>query len=277
MDNLIAISEMAKLYGITRQTLIYYDEIGLFKPVQVDEKGYRYYSVRQVPYLREICFLKSIGVGLQDIVEHFRERSASKEMQLLLEQRTKILQELSRLNKLRNSISQRIRLYEQSVEAEAGKLREPFMHTRTPKRVLFKEYVQPINRENLHITVMTLWRQVFQKELVPCSGFGSLFRKDDVLNHQALASAGSCLFLPVWNNDYPESFVLEPCECACMYKYGMPYDTESIEILMDWIDMNGYELCGDILDTCLLDTTFYKDETTMDYCLLEAPVRPKSL
>lgn len=35
MEQLIAISEMAKFFGITRQTLIYYDEIDLFKPVYV--------------------------------------------------------------------------------------------------------------------------------------------------------------------------------------------------------------------------------------------------
>ena len=97
MDDLIAISEMAKLYGITRQTLIYYDEIDLFKPVKVDCKGYRYYSRRQIPYLREICFLKSVGVSLKEILEHFKDRSAIKEMKLLKEQRNRIAQEVSRI------------------------------------------------------------------------------------------------------------------------------------------------------------------------------------
>lgn len=275
MDDLIAISEMAKLYGITRQTLIYYDEIDLFKPVKVDCKGYRYYSRRQIPYLREICFLKSVGVSLKEILEHFKDRSAIKEMKLLKEQRNRIAQEVSRLNKLRDSINQRIRLYEQSVEAEDVNIREPFIRRFPAQRLLFHEYVKPINRENLHITLMTLWREVFRKELVPCSGFGSLFRKEDILNHQPLASAGSCLFLPKWNKEYPDSIVLPGSECACMYKYGMPYDMESLEILMDWIDMNGYELCGDVLDVCLLDTTFYREQKTLDYCLLMAPVKPK--
>ena len=178
MYDLIAISEMAKLYGITRQTLIYYDEIDLFKPVKVDCKGYRYYSHRQIPYLREICFLKSVGVSLKEILEHFKDRSAIKEMKLLKEQRNRIAQEVSRLNKLRDSINQRIRLYEQSVEAEDVNIREPFIRRFPAQRLLFHEYVKPINRENLHITLMTLWREVFRKELVPCSGFGSLFRKE---------------------------------------------------------------------------------------------------
>ena len=276
MDDLIAISEMAKLYGITRQTLIYYDEIDLFKPVKVDCKGYRYYSRRQIPYLREICFLKSVGVSLKEILEHFKDRSAIKEMKLLKEQRNRIAQEVSRLNKLRDSINQRIRLYEQSVEAEDVNIRGRFMRRFPAQRLLFHEYVKPINRENLHITLMTLWREVFRKELVPCSGFGSLFRKEDILKHQPLASAGSCLFLPTWNQDYPESILIPLSECACMYKYGMPYDTESLEQLMDWIEMNGYELCGDVIDLCLLDTTFYREQKTLDYCLLLAPIQLKA-
>lgn len=275
MDDLIAISEMAKLNGISRQTLIYYDDIDLFKPVKVDAKGYRYYSRRQIPYLREICFLKSVGISLKDVLAHFQDRSAAKEMELLKAQRTKILQEIARLNKLRDSISQRIKLYEQSIEADNVHIKEPFIKNFPSSRILFKEYVQPINRENLHITLMALWREVFKKELVPCSGFGSMFRKEDILKHQPLASAGSCIFLPSWNNDYPESILMPAHECACMYKYGMPYDTESLESLMDWIDMNGYELCGDVVDVCLLDTTFYREQKTLDYCLLIAPIQPK--
>ena len=244
--------------------------------MKVDCKGYRYYSRRQIPYLREICFLKSVGVSLKEILEHFKDRSAIKEMKLLKEQRNRIAQEISRLNKLRDSINQRIRLYEQSVEAEDVNIREPFIRRFPAQRLLFHEYVKPINRENLHITLMTLWREVFRKELVPCSGFGSLFRKEDILKHQPLASAGSCLFLPTWNQDYPESILIPPSECACMYKYGMPYDTESLEQLMDWIEMNGYELCGDVIDLCLLDTTFYREQKTLDYCLLLAPIQLKA-
>lgn len=61
MSTYISISEMAKLHGITRQTLIHYDSIDLFKPAKVDTNGYRYYCKHQIPYLREICFLKSRG------------------------------------------------------------------------------------------------------------------------------------------------------------------------------------------------------------------------
>ena len=49
-----AISEMASLFNVSRQTLIYYDKIGLFKPAVVNEKGYRFYSPTQIPLMRLI-------------------------------------------------------------------------------------------------------------------------------------------------------------------------------------------------------------------------------
>lgn len=78
MSTYISISEMAKLHGITRQTLIHYDNIDLFKPAKVDTNGYRYYCKHQIPYLREICFLKSLGISLKDIQQHFQESDAGK-------------------------------------------------------------------------------------------------------------------------------------------------------------------------------------------------------
>ncbi|WP_418657894.1 MerR family DNA-binding transcriptional regulator, partial [Clostridioides difficile] len=37
--------EFAKLCGISKQTLIFYDKIGIFPPEYKDKNNYRYYSV----------------------------------------------------------------------------------------------------------------------------------------------------------------------------------------------------------------------------------------
>lgn len=83
----ITISEMSKLHGISRQTLIYYDMIGLFKPESVDSNGYRYYSWRQIPLLREICFLKEAGMPLKEVIERLGKRTIHGELESLLEQK----------------------------------------------------------------------------------------------------------------------------------------------------------------------------------------------
>jgi effector-binding domain-containing protein len=53
----------------------------------------------------------------------------------------------------------------------------------------------------------------------------------------------------------------------------MPYETEAVEKLHQWILENDYEITGDILDVCLLDTTFYQSDKNVDFCILEIPIK----
>ncbi|MHA8138628.1 MerR family transcriptional regulator [Lactobacillaceae bacterium Scapto_B20] len=43
-DDQMKISEFAKLTGISRENLIFYDQQGLLKPISRGQNGYRYYS-----------------------------------------------------------------------------------------------------------------------------------------------------------------------------------------------------------------------------------------
>ena len=73
MKNLFSIGEISKQQNISRQTLIFYDKIGLFCPAYVDpQNGYRYYSSSQLDYLDTICIMKKIGFSLEEIKEHMK-------------------------------------------------------------------------------------------------------------------------------------------------------------------------------------------------------------
>lgn len=275
MSTYISISEMAKLHGITRQTLIHYDNIDLFKPAKVDTNGYRYYCKHQIPYLREICFLKSLGISLKDIQQNFQERTPENEMYLLEKQKQYIMNQIAKLNTLRECLNQRIDLYEEAVDAGMMRMSLPFVRYIDARQAIFKEWLQPIDKDNLHTTLMDLWQRIFEREMVPAGGFGSIIKKSGVEKNKWLQGAGSCIFLPVWNKEHENTLTIPAGEYLCMYKYGMPYDTEHLEKLMQWLAKNNYELAGDIIDVCLLDTTFYKQETGVDFCMLQAPVTLK--
>lgn len=272
LSNLISISEMAKLHGITRQTLIYYDEIDLFKPMRVDPHGYRFYSEWQIPYLREICFLKSVGISLKEIVHHFQQRNPQHEIELLREQKHKLREEMERLSMKSNAISQRLSLYEEAVDASAITVHEPFLRSFDNRRVLFREYMQPIDKDRLHLTLMSIWKEICQKGMVSSSSFGSIIRCESAKRGTPLAGAGSCVFLPFRGQAHDASVRIPAGQYVCMYKYGMPYDMTHVNYLLEWIQQNGYQLVGDIVDVCLLDTTFYQQDTAEDFCMLQAPV-----
>lgn len=62
------IGDFSRLCMIPTSALRYYDEQGLFKPIQVDPfTGYRYYSAMQLPRLNRLLALKDMGLSLEQI------------------------------------------------------------------------------------------------------------------------------------------------------------------------------------------------------------------
>jgi len=72
--------------------------------------------------------------------------------------------------------------------------------------------------------------------------------------------------------DVENMMILPAGKYVCMFKYGMPYDTQYLKNLLEWVGKHGFQVSGDILDACILDTTFYNQETDVDFCQLQIPV-----
>ena len=66
---LLSISDFAAYCGTTRQTLQYYDRIGLLKPIQLGEQGYRYYHPLQSHEVRMIRSFQGSGSSLEEVKE----------------------------------------------------------------------------------------------------------------------------------------------------------------------------------------------------------------
>ena len=90
------ISEVAKLTGITVRTLHYYDEIGLLKPSEITEAGYRIYSREDLEILQQILFFRELDFPLSQIKEimnnpnYDKEEALKKQKELLIQQRQRI-------------------------------------------------------------------------------------------------------------------------------------------------------------------------------------------
>ena len=90
------ISEVAKLTGKTVRTLHYYDEIGLLKPSEITEAGYRLYSREDLEILQQILFFRELDFPLSQIKEimnnpnYDKEEALKKQKELLIQQRQRI-------------------------------------------------------------------------------------------------------------------------------------------------------------------------------------------
>lgn len=61
------IGEAAAMTGVSIRTLRYYDKIGLLKPAEISEAGYRYYTEREISLLQQILFYRELEFSLEEI------------------------------------------------------------------------------------------------------------------------------------------------------------------------------------------------------------------
>lgn len=61
------IHDLCRISKLSRSTLLYYDSLGLLKPVERSNANYRYYSEESLVLLSKICLYREAGVSLSDI------------------------------------------------------------------------------------------------------------------------------------------------------------------------------------------------------------------
>ena len=99
------ISEVAKLSGVTVRTLHYYDEIGLLKPSDITEAGYRVYSNKDLETLQQILFFRELDFLLNEIKEimtnpnYNKNEALNKHKEFLMEKRKRIDGLIALINK----------------------------------------------------------------------------------------------------------------------------------------------------------------------------------
>lgn len=277
----LTVAEMAKISGLTRQTLLYYDSIDLFKPAYVDQKGYRKYSAEQIPFIREICYLKESGVSLKEIADNIQERSILNTKDLLLINRTRLKKQIRELQNQINSVENRLNLYKKAEEA-ATHVDHIFMKHFEERKIVFVPWnVEEMDKNILHLTLMQAWNILRGSNMKVDNGWGTKVCRASIEKGEPLVGAGSYVNLP---DNYDETLcdpvpnmqVIPAGEFVCMSKFGMPYDFKDLTKMVAWIGRNGYEIIGDALDECFLDTTFYTEQHTVDFCQIQIPVRKMS-
>lgn len=115
------IGQVAELFGLSVQTLRYYDSIGLFSPDYRDTaNGYRYYLQTQIYRLANIVYLRKQGYSIDEIKHYLdnltlRDRSAGLQSQSILLER-----EMKRLACISNAIKEKLHYIEISDYEEKG-------------------------------------------------------------------------------------------------------------------------------------------------------------
>ena len=97
------VKEISDLTGISVRTLHYYDEIGLLKPTDKSEAGYRLYDDIALETLQQILFFREFDISLKEI-KAVIENPALEKNQILQMQRKMLVAKKERMERLITSI-----------------------------------------------------------------------------------------------------------------------------------------------------------------------------
>lgn len=98
------VKDVSEISGVSIRTLRYYDEIGLLKPAELTDAGYRLYDNRALERLQQILFFKELEIPL-DIIKKIMDHPDYDREQILLTQKAFLEQKRNRLNGIIELIS----------------------------------------------------------------------------------------------------------------------------------------------------------------------------
>ena len=64
---MLSVSQIAKRFGLSRTTILYYESCGLLKPGHRTSANYRLYGENEARVLEQICLYRSVGLSVSSI------------------------------------------------------------------------------------------------------------------------------------------------------------------------------------------------------------------
>ncbi|MFD1136449.1 MerR family transcriptional regulator [Paenibacillus urinalis] len=256
MKERLTISEMAKLRGLTSETLRHYDRVGLFKPRYVDiSSGYRYYSIYQYEMLGTIKELRELGMSIDEIKVYFEERNLKKSLSILEKKHEELQVKLKELINLEQNIKDKINFMKEI--SQVSNLHE-IEHKWIPKRSLILK--KGTVSTNLELSYGVIELENVLQEVAPIVGtnrLGVLIDKKDLLRKDYNAS--STLFVTARELKEYAGFTIHTTqdgEFICSRYSGELWDREGIlKKLISYIEIQGYSITGPALQIAHIDNS----------------------
>lgn len=101
---MLSVTQLAKKYGISRSTLLYYEREGLLIPTTRSANGYRWYSEKEEKRLEAIVSYRSSGMPVAQIRELLDRDKGTSQFQILKSHLYELGNEIERLKKQQKAI-----------------------------------------------------------------------------------------------------------------------------------------------------------------------------
>lgn len=260
MKDLFSIGELSRQQDISRQTLIFYDRIGLFRPAYVDPaNGYRYYSAQQLDELDTICIMKRIGFSLDEIRTHMKSYTLQHSIVALRRQLEAIDRQLRELQMIKSRVEHRCRQLEHAASIRESS--DTVALEWVPAQYLLTQPVSaPYSLQDVSLATKECFVRSFRDRLPVFFQSGAIVPYSRIC--QGRYTEASLVFLPIEGHVPAEGLLLLPegrYVCTC-HTGDYASVGSSYERLLAHCRERGLTICSDSYEFAINDYLSTGDE-----------------
>lgn len=116
----MTITEVSKKYGLSADTLRYYERVGLIPTVNRNKSGIRDYLEEDLRWVEFIKCMRSAGLPIEILIEYVTlfqkgDETVDARKELLTEQRKQLAEKMEDMKKTIERLDNKIKRYDQSV------------------------------------------------------------------------------------------------------------------------------------------------------------------
>lgn len=267
-DTLLSIGQFAALHQINKKTLMWYDEIGLFRPAVIGENGYRYYSYYQSTILSTILMLRELNVSIPEIQKFIGNRSASSLEELLAVKVAEIDRDIQRLRVIKQALDHRRKDLSTLLDIDLSEIR---MVEREKQYVAVVE-TPPTATLDQEIEMVVDAAKKYQIARLHDATCGSLIAVEHLYGGEFQRYAG--IFIRIPNPTAKKDLHLQPGGRYLQAFFQGSWDglPDRYLQILDWAENRGIQLCGYAYETGINEAVIQSVDQYITQ--IEIPIAP---
>ncbi|MBN7772472.1 MerR family transcriptional regulator [Clostridium aminobutyricum] len=257
MKDKFLIGELSKIFNISSDTLRYYDKIDLVKPEYDVHNDYRCYSIRDFFKLSRILFLKNLDISLSEIKKYMGNKNTNNLLNLLKKKEEEIDIKINKLVNLKKKIQTKLEFFE-NIEGELDQI----IVKKIPRRI--GEFIDVNHLKTDYEMKQTLKRNVDYLKISSWLIEGQIYTslaKEDMDKGIFTQFRYFIEIVPIDSEFSKQLKVIPEGEYVCITFLG-PYSdmVKHYQLLVRWIEENGYQIAGDSIEKNIVDYDFSDSE-----------------
>ncbi|MBO3446151.1 MerR family transcriptional regulator [Clostridium sp. CCUG 7971] len=249
MKEYYKIGEISKIYGIGRDSLMYYEEIGILKPFR-DKNGYRMYSISDIWRLNLIKELRSLNFSMKKIKEYLDDRNIETTNKILNEEIDLIDEKIRELVNYRESINKRLDSINNVInESNINEINVVYIN----KRKALKLNADIKKDEDVDFLIQKLQKEYEDRfNILGNNNIGAVFNLEKI--NQGIFNEFKSVFCFLEEDEDIYNIVVdEGYYVTLTYKGSYKNNKEYINKMLDFINTNKYEVIKEPIEIYKID------------------------